>query len=270
MKRKRSSELLSYSWNVNGLRSCLKKGFLDWLEECDGDVIMLQETRAFEKDLPLDAIREAGYLAAFNPAEKAGYSGVASFVHRRVAKKADSLNWVHGFGKKEFDCEGRWLEAHLPEHSVAYISAYFPNSQREGVRLPYKLGFCKAALARMRELRREGTRVVLAGDLNIAHEERDLANPKTNQKNAGFLPEERAWFTSLLKAGYVDTFRMFESGNGHYTWWSQRAGVRERNIGWRIDYHVISEDLETGVIDSRIIPEQMGSDHCPIALRVHR
>lgn len=258
------ARLACWSWNVNGLRSSLGKGLLEWVRFAEADVCLLQETRAFEKDLPAGIFESLGYHLALFPAQKPGYSGVG--VLTRLP--ASDLRLKAGLGLQEFDLEGRWLEVQIPSHQLVLVSAYFPNSQREGQRLDYKIRFCDAALDRMKELRRQGFGVIVAGDFNIAHEERDLANPKANQKNAGFLPEERHWFGHMLGEGFLDTFRIFEPGSGHYTWWSQRKGVRERNIGWRIDYHVVSADLAERVRASKIVSQQMGSDHCPVQLHI--
>ena len=251
-----------YSWNVNGLRSASRKGFADVLAASEADLFLLQESRAFPEDLPV-AIREPDhYEPTFFPAAKAGYSGVALYARRGLG----ALTVRRGLGIEDFDAEGRWLEAALEDRRLVVVSAYFPNSQREGARLPFKLAFCGAAHLRLQALVAEGWQVVLAGDINIAHEERDLANPKQNTGTPGFFPAERAWFTDLMGAGFCDTFRMFEAGSGHYTWWSSRPGVRECNIGWRIDYQVVSPGLAERVVGSRIHPGVLGSDHCPVSL----
>jgi exodeoxyribonuclease-3 len=257
-----ASQMAVFSWNVNGIRSAQKKGLLQFIGQSDADVILLQETRAFPKDLDDALVAPAGYRSEFFPAERPGYSGVA--IYTRLPHAAITMR--QGLGFREFDGEGRWLEACLAEREIVFISAYFPNSQRDGARLRYKLDFCNAALERMRALEKSGFRVVLGGDINIAHEERDLANPAQNTRNAGFLPEERAWFSELVASGYVDTFRSFEQGNGHYSWWSSRPGVRERNIGWRLDYQIVSASLSPNVKGSRIHPDVRGSDHCPVSL----
>jgi exodeoxyribonuclease-3 len=256
--------VLCWSWNVNGLRSSITKGLLDWVRISGADLGLLQETRAFDKDVPIGAFESLGLRLHLCPAEKPGYSGVGLLTRL----SASELGVSTGLGYDEFDREGRWLEVEMKSRKTVFVSAYFPNSQREGARLAYKLEFCSAALERMKALRRQGWGVVVAGDFNIAHEERDLANPRANQKNAGFLPEERCWFEQMIGEGFVDTFRIFEEGSGHYSWWSQRKGVRERNIGWRIDYHVVSDDLADRVRASKIVSEQMGSDHCPVTLHI--
>lgn len=258
------AQLACGSWNVNGLRSSLSKGLLEWVRSSEADLCLLQETRAFESDLPCGIFESLGYRLVLCPACKPGYSGVG--VLTRLPTR--ELTVTAGLGFQEFDEEGRWLEIQITSRQLVVVSAYFPNSQREGRRLEYKIRFCNAALDRMKELRRQGFGVIIAGDFNIAHEERDLANPKANQKNAGFLPDERRWFAHMLDEGFLDTFRIFEPGSGHYTWWSQRKGVRERNIGWRIDYHIVSANLAERVQASKIVSQQMGSDHCPVQLHI--
>jgi exodeoxyribonuclease-3 len=235
---------------------------LNVLRDSGADLFLLQETRAFPEDLDALTLSPDGYQAFFFPAAKAGYSGVG--IYTRTHRVETEV--VRGLGIDEFDREGRWLEVRIPAARLAVVTAYFPNSQREGMRLPYKIAFCRAALERLRLLEALGFGVVLAGDLNIAHQERDLANPKQNHSNPGFLPQERAWFDELAQAGFIDTFRLFEEGSGHYTWWSARPGVREKNIGWRIDYHVASRSLADRVKSSRIHSGILGSDHCPVSL----
>lgn len=249
------------TWNVNGLRSVHRKDFLKWFAEENADVVCLQETKIGPGDLEDDEnlVHPNGYHSHWAFAQKPGYSGLAIYSR----KDANSIRL--GLGNEEFDREGRWLEADFGDFTV--ISSYWPNSQRDHARLPFKLDFCRAAERRLQELRGLGRHVFVCGDFNIAHKEIDLANPKTNVDNAGFLPEERAWmdrFTGDL--GWIDTFREFEKGPGHYTWWSYRPGVREKNIGWRLDYffaHPGSRDLLKA---AKIRSEVKGSDHCPVLL----
>ncbi|NUM89110.1 MAG: exodeoxyribonuclease III, partial [Bdellovibrionales bacterium] len=223
------------SWNVNGVRAAQRNGFLGWLSNSDADVVAIQETKASPDQLDQSLISPPGYRSFWHSAEKAGYSGVA--VYTRV----DPLQVTEGIGAAEFDREGRVLQ--LEFRDFVLINAYFPNSQREHARLPYKLAFCDAMLKHCARLGKKGKNVVICGDFNIAHEEIDLKNPKSNRDNAGFLPEERAWMTKFLAAGHADVFREREPGPGHYTWWSYRPGVREKNVGWRIDYHVVNRDF---------------------------
>lgn len=251
-----------FSWNLNGIRAAVKNGFFDWLEREKPDVLLLQEVRCAQEDLQPEWLAPLGYASFWHPAVKKGYSGVA--IYSRVPIDADAV--VYGMGADEFDSEGRFLGVTIGKLFLA--SAYFPNSQRDTLRLPYKLDFCHTIAAFLEKKRWQGFEVVLGGDFNIAHTEIDLANPKQNEKNAGYLPEERAWMSEFIQAGYVDTFRMFEKGPGHYTWWSQRAGVRERNIGWRLDYHFITPGLVKDVLSAAIHPAVKGSDHCPVSLEL--
>lgn len=258
-------ELRVASWNVNGLRSAYGKGLAEWLKKSDLDVVMLQEVKA--KPAVLEEIglfyQEAGLSSQhWATAEKNGYSGLLTLV------KGEHGDVRVGLGIEEFDSEGRWLEVDVGPYT--FVNSYFPNSQRDHARLPYKLKFCEAALKRLKKLVSLGRVPVLAGDINIAHTEIDLANPKTNKDNAGFLPEERAWMTEFLEAGWVDAFRKFEPGGGHYTWWSYRPGVREKNIGWRLDHFFVSQQHESILNWMIHQPEVRGSDHCPIILSVPR
>lgn len=248
------------SWNVNGIRACERGGFVDWFKTEEADVVCLQEVKAFVEQLGEEVRHPLGYRSVFHSAKKPGYSGVALYSRR------EPLAVTTGIGIEAIDNEGRVLAAEFPGDLVV-VSAYFPNSQREHQRLGFKLEFCAAMREYCDRLRAKGKHLVLCGDYNIAHTEIDLKNPKSNQKNAGFLPEERAWMTSFLQAGYVDTFRELHPGEtGHYTWWSYRPGVREKNVGWRIDYHCVNPELRDRIQDASILPEVYGSDHCPIRL----
>ena len=247
------------SWNVNGVRAAAKKGLLDYLARVKADVICLQEAKAH----PGDAHHlkwPRGYEVFWNPAVKKGYSGTILFTRvkpRRV---------VLGIGRPALDTEGRVITAEFSDFFL--LNVYQPNSQRGLTRLATRTErWDPAFLAYLRKLERKKP-VVFCGDLNVAHTEIDLANPKTNRRNAGFTDEERQNFSRLLAAGYVDTFRVFEKGPGHYTWWSQRANCRERNIGWRVDYFVASEKLRPALKRAWISPEVMGSDHCPVGLEL--
>jgi len=249
-------------WNLNGIRAAARKGFFEWLENCDADIVLLQEVRACPDQVPEEQLEIHGYQSIWKPAEKKGYSGCA--IYTKLPK--NSFDIVMGMQHPESDCEGRFVG--MIHNDILYASAYFPNAQRGGARLPYKLQYCNKIQNFLNQMKKNGVEVVLGGDYNIAHTPIDLANPKTNEKNAGYLPEERQWMTHFLKDGYVDTFRLFEPEGGHYTWWSQRKGVRERNIGWRIDYHCVSEKLSQSVKSAEIHPNTFGSDHCPISLEL--
>ncbi|HJC48340.1 MAG TPA: exodeoxyribonuclease III [Candidatus Lachnoclostridium pullistercoris] len=241
------------SWNVNGLRACVTKGFLDYFKEADADVFCLQETKlqAGQIDLPLP-----GYHQYWNYAEKKGYSGTAMFT------KEEPLSVSYGIGMEEHDKEGRVITAEFPDYYV--VTCYTPNSQDGLARLPYRREWNSAFLAYLKKLE-EKKPVVFCGDLNVAHREIDLKNPKTNRKNAGFTDEEREDFTTLLNAGFIDTFRYFyPDAEGIYSWWSYRFKAREKNAGWRIDYFCVSESLKDRLESASIHTEVYGSDHCPV------
>ena len=245
------------SWNVNGLRAAVKKGFADFVADCDPDILCLQETRCFPEQVTLDLPHAHQY---WNCAEKKGYSGTAIF--SKVAP-ADVFN---GLGAPEHDNEGRVITAEFADFYL--VNVYTPNAQNGLARHAYRTQeWDTAFLAHLQKLERKKP-VVFCGDLNVAHKEIDLANPKTNHKNAGFTPEERANFDRIVQAGFLDTFRLFETGPGHYSWWSQRFRARERNVGWRIDYFCASETLRPRIKHAAILPEVMGSDHCPVVLEL--
>ena len=253
------------SWNVNGIRAVEKRGFVSWMENEGADVVCVQETKAKSDQLSpaLHEIRDkAGepYHIYCASAVKPGYSGVAVFT------KTEPLD-VRTLGISEFDNEGRVLQADFKYFTL--ISAYFPNSQDFGKRLDYKLKFCDAMLNLCREYRKQKRHFILCGDFNIAHTPIDLARPKENEDNAGYLPEERAWMDAFTGEGFVDTFRHFHPGEtGHYSWWSYRMGARERNVGWRIDYHCTDPEFLPVINSSIIRPDVFGSDHCPVELNI--
>lgn len=248
---------------MNGLRSVHRKNFAQWFENENADVVCLQEIKISEEVIKSDEnfFHPSGYESFWHFAKKPGYSGLVIY----CKKQPDDVR--KGLGVAKFDEEGRWLEADFGSKTL--ITSYFPNSQREGTRLPYKLAFLAAAEKRLEQLRKKGRETIICGDLNIAHTEIDLKNPKTNTKNAGFLPEERAWMDKMLvKKGWVDAFRKFEKGPGHYTWWSYRPGIRERNIGWRLDYFLTNPEVADRIKKMEHLPQVLGSDHCPIRLTV--
>lgn len=249
------------SWNVNGLRACVKKGFHKFLDQCGADVLALQEVRALPEQLDENTRCPKDWYTAFSPAERKGYSGVAIYSRLRPDKIETSL------GEPRFDDEGRFIIAHFGR--VAIASVYFPKGSgkdRDNSRVPYKLDFYRAVFDRIQVLRRRGPVLVL-GDYNTAHQEIDLARPKDNKKNSGFLPEEREEITRWLDAGWVDAFRAQHPGEeGHYTWWRQWGGARERNVGWRIDYVLVSPSASKKIQDAFIWPDMTGSDHCPVGV----
>ncbi len=248
-----------YSWNVNGIRAAARKGFFDVLAGSDADVFCVQETKARPEQLTEDFINPDGYRSYWSSAERKGYSGVAVF------SRTEPIS-VSRMEIPRFDEEGRALILEYPDFVL--ITAYFPNSQEGGRRLDYKLDFCNSMHGICDELDRAGKHVVLCGDYNIAHKAIDLANPKQNENNAGYLPEERAWMETFTGAGYLDTFRMFNSEPGHYSWWTYRANARARNIGWRIDYHCVNGAARSRVANAAILPDIYGSDHCPVVLEL--
>lgn len=250
-----------YSWNINGVRAANRKGFPGWLLKEQPDVLCLQETKAAREDLPLALTEPDGYGSVWYSAAKRGYSGTGVY-YRRDREPLD----IRPMGARPFDREGRVQAIEFPEFTL--INAYYPNSQPERRRLDYKLRFCTAMLRLCNRLRRQGRHVVVCGDLNIAHKDIDLARPKQNRDNPGFYPEECARLDRYEKAGYRDTFRHFNKSPGHYTWWSYRANAREKNIGWRLDYHWVNEEFLERVASSTIHADVMGSDHCPVSIEV--
>ncbi|EAC8669793.1 exodeoxyribonuclease III [Listeria monocytogenes] len=246
------------SWNVNGLRAAVKKGFLEYFEEVDADIFCLQETKLQEGQIELDL---PAYKDYWNYAVKKGYSGTAIFT------KVEPLSVQYGLGVPEHDTEGRVITLEFEEFFM--VTVYTPNSQAELKRLDYRMTFEDAILEYVKNL--DKTRpVVLCGDLNVAHEEIDLKNPKTNRKNAGFSDEERAKFSAFLDAGFIDSFRYFYPDlTDAYSWWSYRMNARARNTGWRIDYFVVSERLKDKLVDAKIHADVLGSDHCPVELELN-
>lgn len=248
------------TWNVNGIRAATQKGFLKWLEQAAPDVLCLQEVKAKPEQLDENILAPKGYTSIWHSAERPGYSGVAIYT------KTEPTEISLGISRPEFDSEGRVLQLSFKDFEV--LSAYFPNSQRDHARLPYKLDFCSAIFQHLEDQRTKGKNVIICGDFNIAHKEIDLKNPKTNKKNAGFLPEERDWMERFVQAGYVDAFREFEKGPDHYTWWSQRPGVRERNIGWRLDYFFLNTEHSDRLLSAQHLCNIKGSDHCPVLIQL--
>ncbi len=250
------------SWNVNGLRALHKRGgFVELLRQEQPDMICLQETKALPDQLDADLKEIEGYHAYFHSAERKGYSGVALY------SREEPLDVSYGLGVPEFDAEGRMVQADYG--AFVLFGVYFPNGQMSAERLDYKMRFYDAFLERVESLRAAGRRIVACGDVNTAHTKIDLARPGPNAKVSGFLPEERAWIDKLLAAGYVDTFRMFCDEPGHYTYWDQRFNSRARNVGWRIDYFVVSKELAPSVERAWILSDVYGSDHCPIGLELN-
>ncbi|MGE0713402.1 MAG: exodeoxyribonuclease III [Planctomycetota bacterium] len=249
-----------YSWNVNGLRS-VEAPFLAWLRSARPTIVALQEVRARTTDLSAALRRPTGFRPVFSAAERPGYSGVALYGRRAP----DALETA--LGQPEIDAEGRLLIARYGALTV--VNGYFPNGngpRRDNSRVPFKLDFYRRLFARLEPARAAGERILVMGDFNTAHRELDLARPRQNQRTSGFLPEEREELDRWLRAGWTDTFRREQPAGGHYTWWSQRGGCRERNVGWRIDYALASPGVLPFLRDAAIHPEVLGSDHCPISV----
>ncbi|GFI36755.1 exodeoxyribonuclease [Lachnospiraceae bacterium] len=243
------------SWNVNGIRACVQKGFMDFFREADADIFCIQESKMQKGQLELEL---PGYCQYWNYAERKGYSGTAVFT------KQEPLSAVFGIGVSEHDREGRVITLEYEEYYL--VTVYTPNSQNELARLPYRMQWEVAFLAYLKKLEAKKP-VIFCGDLNVAHREIDLKNPKTNRKNAGFTDEEREKFSQLLDAGFIDTFRYFYPDlEGVYSWWSYRFSARAKNAGWRIDYFCVSQSLKDRLKDAKILTDVMGSDHCPVEL----
>jgi exodeoxyribonuclease-3 len=247
------------SWNVNGIRSAQRKGFISWLEGCGADLVCVQETKIQPDQLTPELSAPKGYTSHWYSGVKRGYSSVGAYCREQPLS-------VSRMGIPRFDDEGRVQALEYPAFTV--INAYFPNSQDGGARLGYKIDFCDSLLAFAKKLIKKGKNVLICGDYNIAHTAIDLARPKQNEQNAGYLPEEREWMDKFIRAGFVDTFRMFTPGPGHYSWWSYRANARANNVGWRIDYHCVNEAFRTKVLEAGILTDVQGSDHCPVIVRL--
>lgn len=248
------------SWNVNGIRAVHKKNAMQWFFDEKPDILCLQEIKATEDQIPDDLRIIEGYYSYFVSAERKGYSGVALY------SKPKPKRIISGLGIPEFDNEGRTLIAEY-EKFVLY-NIYFPNGKSSPERLQYKMTFYDAFLDHVEKRLDAGDKIVICGDVNTAHKEIDLARPKENEKTSGFLPEERAWIDKFIERGFVDTFRIFNDQPGQYSWWDMKTRARDRNVGWRIDYFFVSEDLRKKVKSASILPEIMGSDHCPVGVEV--
>ena len=246
------------SWNVNGIRAVYKQGFYQLFVTEKPDILCLQETKASLDQFPQELKNIDGYHVYSAEAQKKGYSGVA--LHSTVKPKKIET----GFGIQRFDNEGRILIAYYD--AFVLYNIYFPNGKSSKERLQYKLDFYDAFLEHAEKLRKNGHSIIMCGDVNTAHTELDLARPKENETVSGFLPQERAWIDKFISSGYVDAFRLFVKEGGHYSWWDYKTKARERNIGWRIDYFFISEDLKTKVKDAFIQNNVEGSDHCPVGI----
>ena len=254
------SGLKIISWNINGLRAIAKKNFTEWLAEESPDIVCVQEIKAMPEQVPENITKLESHKGYYFSAERKGYSGVAIFT------KDIPQNVIFGLGSDKFDKEGRVISLEFDGFSV--INSYHPNGRASIERFQYKMDFYDAFLGHCEGLRSQGKELVITGDVNTAHKPIDLKNPKANEKNSGFLPEEREWVENFIDHGYVDSFRAFNKQPEQYTWWSYRFNVRAKNIGWRIDYFFVTKNLMKKVKDSFITPDIMGSDHCPIGLDI--
>ena len=253
-------KLKLFSWNVNGIRASIKKGIVEWITKEQPDIFCTQETKAQFHQLPESITNISGYTSYWNSAEKPGYSGVS------IHTKSRPENHENGMGIEEFDQEGRTLMMKFQNFTL--YNVYFPNGQSKEERLKYKLEFYDEFLKKILKKKEDGEKIVICGDFNTAHHEIDLARPKENIKNSGFLPIEREWLDQLVDSGFIDCFREFSQESGNYTFWDTKTRARDRNIGWRIDYFFIDEQLKSNLASAEIMNEVYGSDHCPIAIEL--
>ncbi len=252
------SEKRLLCWNVNGIRAIKNKGFLDWFKKESPDILCLQETKACPDQLDADLKEIPGYSVYWNYPEKKGYAGVAVYTRDKPSDVR------YNIGDTKLDTEGRIIVVEYPAFTL--FNVYFPNGGAGNKRVPYKMDFYDVFLKYTDSLVKSGQKLIICGDVNTAHKEIDLARPKENVNNTGFLPVERAWMDKLVSHGYVDTFRHFHKEPAQYTYWDMKTGARARNVGWRIDYFFVSANLLPQVTSSFILPDVMGSDHCPIGM----
>ena len=248
------------SYNVNGIRAAVSKGLYDWLEVESPDILCLQETKAQEEQIDLITMQSMGYQSYIHSAEKKGYSGVALF------SKQPADNIEIGMGVPLYDQEGRVLRADFGDLTV--VSVYIPSGTAGDIRQDFKMDFLVHFEAYVRRLREERKNVVISGDYNICHKPIDINNPQKHTKSSGFLPDERAWFDDFVASGMIDSFRVFDQRPDQYSWWSYRAGAKPKNLGWRIDYHMVSAPLKNKLLGASILPELNLSDHCPIIVEL--
>ena len=248
------------SYNVNGIRAAIQKGFVEWLKECNPDVLCLQEVKAKKEQVDLSEIEDLGYQIFWHSAQKKGYSGVAIF------SKIKPIHVEIGCGMEQYDSEGRVLRVDFENCSV--MSVYMPSGTTGDIRQDFKMNWLSDFYQYIQQLKQEIPHLIISGDYNICHTEIDIHNPKSNANSSGFLPEERAWISQFIEAGFTDTFRHVNQNPHHYSWWSYRAGSRGKNLGWRIDYHMASNELKEYILHASIHPDAMHSDHCPISLEL--
>lgn len=246
------------TWNVNGIRAAIGKNILDWIQSYQPDVVCLQEIKAKEDQIEIENIKSIGYECVCNPAERPGYSGTATLF------KEPAPEMTRGLGKDIFDHEGRVIRFHYDDFELFNI--YFPNGGRENNRVPYKLDFYAYLLGMCDQMQKEGKEIIITGDFNTAHKEIDLKNPKANEKNTGFLPEEREWIDRYLEHGFIDAYRKLYPEEEKYTWWTYRFNARQKGIGWRLDYFLVTKGIMQRTRDVVIHSDVMGSDHCPVTI----
>ncbi|MEN8253521.1 MAG: exodeoxyribonuclease III [Patescibacteria group bacterium] len=248
------------SWNVNGIRAIYKKGFLEFFKKANPSIFCLQETKAQENQLGFELTQIDKYHSYFNSAQRKGYSGVVTY------SKPQPKHISFGMNVPKFDLEGRIIQTDYDNFSL--LNIYFPNGKRSKERLDYKMEFYQKFSKYIKKLLKTQKNIIVCGDINTAHKEVDLARPKDNQKISGFLPQERKWIDSFLGLGFIDSFRVFDKNPGKYTWWSMRTRARNRNVGWRIDYFLVSKNLRKNLKSAKILDQVMGSDHCPISIEL--
>jgi exodeoxyribonuclease-3 len=252
--------IIIYTWNVNGIRAIAKKGFTNWVKKSKGDIICLQETKAQPEQIPDEVKNIKGLDSNWFSAQRKGYSGVGTLT------KIKPIKTINGFGNEKFDVEGRVIFTEYEKFVLANV--YFPNGGRGPERVKYKLDFYDELFFFLQKNYSGRIGIIVTGDYNTAHKEIDLARPKENENNTGFLPEERAWIDNIINLGYVDVFRKFNKRPNFYTYWDMFTRARERNVGWRIDYFMVSEDFVDNVISADIHTEVIGSDHCPVSIKI--
>ena len=248
------------SYNVNGIRAAIRKGLLDWLRAVDADIVCIQETKAQPEQVPLFDIEELGYRSYWYSAQKKGYSGVA------ILTKKEPDHVKYGMGIQKYDDEGRFIRADYGDISV--VSVYHPSGSSGEERQAFKMTWLDDFQKYINELKKDRPKLILSGDYNICHKPIDIHDPVRNATSSGFLPEEREWISGFINSGFIDTFRYFNDEPHHYTWWSYRANARAKNLGWRIDYHMVSESLKDKLRRALILPDAHHSDHCPLVLEI--
>tara|TARA_Y100001968_G_C19415010_1_gene748516 strand:+ start:732 stop:1502 length:771 start_codon:yes stop_codon:yes gene_type:complete len=253
------SVILTY--NVNGIRAALRKGFVEWLRPVNADIICLQEIKANQDQFDQACFQDLGYYCYWNSAQKKGYSGVA------ILSKKKPIHIEYGCGVSDIDSEGRIIRVDYEDYSI--MSIYFPSGSSGDLRQSFKMYFLNRFLDYIRKLQKQIPNLILSGDYNICHKSIDIHNPLRNKNSSGFLPEEREWMSNFLSIGFIDSFRYFNKNADNYTWWSYRANARRKNLGWRIDYHLVSKSLEARLQRSEILSQALHSDHCPVLLEIN-